>query len=122
MLNSIYRALVSHLSRLRIPVYLADSVPQGAAFPYITATIEAPLTADHAGTLTLTVWCTGGSANSMRLSHTDALYSLLPCRGACLNADTGSILLRQSGTAACVQDASALGMQSRWTLRYIPAV
>lgn len=122
MLTSIYQALASHLSRLRIPVCLADCVPEGTAFPYVTAKIDAPMTAGSAGSLTLTVWCKGSSAHTDRVSHTDSLYSLLPPRGAFLTTDTGALLLRQTSAAQCVQDSVALGMQSQWELHFYPSV
>ncbi len=122
MLTSLYEALFAHLSRLAIPVYQADCVPEGAALPYVTARVSAPLIPGGSGSLTLTVWVHGNEANALRLARTDSLYALLPPRGAFLQAETGSMLLRLDHPALCVHKPPLLGLQSTWTLRFYPAM
>ncbi|MBR6667071.1 MAG: hypothetical protein IKL25_01700 [Clostridia bacterium] len=121
MLSHIFSALTDHLSRLTIPVYQADCVPEGAAFPYVTAEIAAPLTPVSAGSLTLTVWSRSSSAHTERLAKLDALHRLLPPRGAWLTVETGAITLTGDGPVRCLQDGVLLGAQSRWTLRFFPS-
>lgn len=122
MLSHIFSALHAQLSRLPYPVYMADCVPEGAAFPYITAEIAAPLTPAATGSLILTLWTKSSTAHYERLTHAETIHSLLPLRGAWLAAATGSILLTGDGPVRCVQDGPLLGAQSSWTLRFYPSV
>lgn len=119
MLTEIYQELLTRLSRSRIPAYLADCVPEGAEFPYITAKIDVPLTPGAEGSLTATLWYSGANANSKRIS---GMGSLLPNRGAWLATTAGTLTLLPDSPMACVQDGSLLGMQGRWKLRFYPSV
>jgi hypothetical protein len=122
VLSHIFSALTNRLSRLPYPMYMADCVPEGTAFPYVTAEIAAPLTPDAEGSLTLTVWTKGSTAHSERITHAETLHQLLPLRGAWLAAATGTITLAGDGPIRCVQDGPLLGAESRWTLRFFPSV
>ncbi|MGN0753677.1 MAG: hypothetical protein ACI4ME_04390 [Aristaeellaceae bacterium] len=121
MLTSLFRAICDHLTPLGVPVYLADCVPDGAAFPYITANIAAPLAAHTAGAVTLTLWCAGDQANAQRLSQVDELLALLPARGIPLTTAAGVITLRQTGGARCLRESGALGIKTVWKLCCFPA-
>lgn len=116
MLTSIYEAIFGLLSQLPYPIYLADCVPEGAALPYITMQIEAPLSPGETGTLTLTAW---GTSNAQRLSITN---TLMPARGKWLATTTGALILMQDGPTSPVQDGPLLGMRSRWKLHFHPSV
>ena len=122
MLSHIFSALHARLARLPYPVYMADCVPEGAAFPYITAEIAAPLTPAATGSLSLTLWTKGGNAHYERLTYAETIHNLLPLRGAWLAAETGSILLTGDGPVRCLQDGPLRGAESRWTLRFFPSV
>ncbi len=122
MLTSIYRALYHHLKQLGQPVYLADCVPEGAAFPYITAKIAAPLSPRAAGSLTLTCWSLDDQPRVQRLALANQLLNLLPARGLRLETDTGTIILRPEGSALCVRESAAQGMQTVWKLQCFPAL
>lgn len=116
MLTSIYEALFSFLSQLPYPVYLADCVPEGAALPYITMQIEAPLSSGETGALTLTAWST---SNAQRLS----IASILSIgRGKWLATTTGALILTPDGSGMPVQAGPLLGLQSRWKLDFFPSV
>ena len=116
MLTSIYEAIFGFLSQLPYPFYLADSVPQGAALPYITLQIEAPLSPGESGTLTLTAWST---SNAQRLSIVNMLP---PARGKWLATTTGALTITPDGPTRPVQDGPLLGMQRRWKLHFYPSV
>ena len=122
MLSHIFSALTERLSRLPWPLYLQDCVPEGAAFPYATAEIAAPLTPGAEGSLALTVWTKGSAAHSERIAQAELLHQYLPLRGAWLAALTGSIILVEDGPVRCVQDGPLLGVESRWTLHFFPSV
>ncbi|MBQ2931072.1 MAG: hypothetical protein IJD99_12760 [Clostridia bacterium] len=122
MLTSIFQTLTTHLAPLDLPVHLADCVPAGTAFPYLTADVQPALTSQHSGTLTLTLWAHGNAANAERLTRMDQLWALLPPRGIRLATDSGALLLRLKSPAACVQDDDARGMQTVWHITHIPSL
>ena len=121
MLKSIFGALHDHLAPLNIPVYLEDCVPEGAALPYITADIRPPLSVHNGGSLTLSCWCQGDTANAQRLSQADLLLTRLPARGCPLAMDAGSVILRQEGTAVCIRKSALQGVKMTWKLQFFPA-
>lgn len=120
MLTSIFRALYDHMKQLGLPVYLADTVPPTAEFPYATAKIAAPLAAHAAGSVTLTFWFLEEQGNSRRLSQADHLLCLLPARGLRLETAACILTLRQEGGALCVREGAALGVRTVWKLRCFP--
>ena len=120
MLTSLYKALLTQLEPLAMPVFLTDCVPQGSCFPYMTAQILAPLSAGDAGQIKLTIWCCADTPNAERLLRTDALLALLPSRGLRLTLPDGAALLRRTGTTLSVRDDIALGLQTTWQLQYYP--
>ena len=122
MLTTIFQDLMTHLAPLDMPVYLADSVPENTPFPYATAEVKPALAGQDSGTLTLTLWSCGESANAERLTQADTLFALLPARGVRLATDDGVLLLRLKSPAACVQDDAARGLQTVWQLAHIPSV
>ena len=121
MLTRIFRALTSHLAKFGVPLYLADCVPSGTKFPYLTLDIQPPASAQEEGLLTLTYWCTGDLANTQRLTQMDALSSLLPPRGLWLSMTGGAIVLRPLDQVKCVTEATAQGVQEKWKLLCFPS-
>ena len=121
MLSELFRALSALLSGLDAPLYQADCVPAGAAFPYLTVTMSTPLTPDAAGALTLTLWCHGDAANTERFRLSETLAEHLPSRGLRLSLPSGACTMRlKSGpTPLCSQEA--LGMKTVWALRCYPS-
>lgn len=121
MLTRLVRTLTNRLQVMDVPVYLADCIPEGAAFPYFTAEIVPPLTPAAAGKLILTLWCRSGSANAERFFLMDALLTRLPARGAALDTGEGRALLLQEGGVVCVHARETLGLRTTWALRFYPA-
>lgn len=122
MLTSLFQAIVGRLASPELPVFLTDCVPEGAAFPYITAEIIAPLLPDREGSLTLTVWCRSDASNRDRILLTDRLFSRLPARGVRLALDNGTAILQLREGTACVHSRDALGVRTFWMLRCFPGV
>lgn len=122
MLTCIFQELIAQISALDIPVYLADCVPDGTPFPYLTAQVQPSLESQTNGTLILTAWSCNDSANAERLTHAENLFTLLPARGIRIPTDYGVLLLRLKSPAICVQDANVRGLQTVWRLSYIPSV
>ncbi len=120
MLTDLYTALMNRLAPLDPPVYLADCVPCQAVFPYVTLRFVSPLTPGESGSLTVTVWTEGHTANARRLVLADEVLTLLPPRGLRLTASSGAALLRQKGGASCVQESKALGVQIDYQVQFIP--
>lgn len=121
MLKSIFYALCEHLAPLNIPVFLEHCVPEGAPLPYITADIRPLLSAHANGSLSLTCWCQGSTANTQRLSQADLLLARLPARGFRLAMDTGAVILRQEGAAVCICNSALQGVKITWKLQFFPA-
>lgn len=121
MLSALFRALSAHLSGLDLPLYQADCVPAGAAFPYLTAAFSAPLSAGETGALTLTLWCCGDPANADRFRLSEALAELLPARGIRIPLTAGTYTLRLKAGPAFIASQEALGAKTVWALRCYPA-
>ena len=120
MLKTIHKGLMEYISELGLPVYPADGVPDGAAFPYLTLTAEAPLNATTTGRVTLTLWCSGPDAPADRLLLTDSLLTLLPPRGLWLETDYETLLLTLDKPAQPLREKTALGMRTLWKLQRYP--
>lgn len=121
MLTSVFQALNGLLSAMGLPLYMADCVPQEAAFPYMTMAVSAPLTPATAGALTLTIWCCSDSSHADRVFYVDDLLTYLPARGVRLVMDDVAITLQQNGASACIREKGLMGLQTDWTLRCFPA-
>lgn len=113
---------MSHLAALELPVYLADCVPAGAPFPYLTAEMQPALALQNSSTLTLTLWAHSSTSNAERLTRMDQVWALLPPRGIRLATGTGVLLLRLKSPVACVQDEDARGVQTVWHITHIPSL
>lgn len=120
MLTSLYQALTGLLSSMGLPLYMDDCIPQGAVLPYMTMSVDAPLTPGNAGVLCLTIWCCSESSHSDRLFYADDLLTYMPARGVRLVMDDVAVTLQQSGTASCIREKSLLGLRTDWTLRCFP--
>ena len=120
MLTDVFSALSNHLSRLDLPFYLADCVPQGAFLPYLTADIQPPAHSGTEGFLLLTCWCTGETSNTQRLLLADQLQSLIPSRGLRLSTDSGAIVIHSEDGMQCVTQHGAQGVIFRFKLRFFP--
>lgn len=120
MLTELFRALSALLSNLNAPLYLADCVPTGAAFPYLTAAFSAPLSAGETGALTLTLWCCGDSANAERFRLTETLAEVLPARGIRIPLTGGAYTLRLKSGPTFISSREALGAKTVWALRCYP--
>ncbi len=120
MLTVLYEALALHLAALDAPVYLADCVPPGTLFPYVTAEINAPCTPAEEGAIALTLWCLGGTANADRLRLGDELLALLPPAGMHMQTGSGTALLRMKAPAETLRSGDALGLRMTWSLRCYP--
>lgn len=121
MLTELYEALALHLAALDAPVYLADCVPAGTMFPYITAEVDAPCSPAEEGRITLTLWCLGSAANKDRLRLGDELLSLLPADGSHMQTRSGTALLRMDSPTKCLRSSEALGLRMTWSLHCYPA-
>ena len=121
MLTELFQALTALLSGLDAPLYHADSVPAGAAFPYLTAAFSSPLSAGEAGALTLTLWCRGGDANAQRFRLSEELAQLLPARRLRIPLSEGVFTLRLKVGPTFVASQEALGAKTVWALRCYPA-
>lgn len=119
-MTSIFTALLNHLNRLTLPCYLADSVPQGAELPYLTADVRPPLLAGGEGSLTLTCWFTGDTANAQRLRQADQLAALFSSRGTHLSAGSGSLVIKPEGSASCITQHGLQGVTAGFSLQFFP--
>lgn len=121
MLIELYQALSARLSGFDAPLYLADCVPAGTTFPYLTAAMSVPLSAGEAGALTLTLWCSGSTANTERFRLSEVLSEHLPARGFRLALTDGAYTLRLKAGPAFISSQEALGVKTIWTLSCCPA-
>lgn len=119
MLTALFEALVQQLSPLACPVYLADCVPQDAAFPRIAADLSPAPGPGQDGLVRLTAWT--GSTNAGRFALADALLTLLPPQGLCLSTAAGRALLFCDGQAECIREHDALGIRLTWRVRFYPS-
>ncbi len=120
MITAVIRTLMDYLGDCGLPLYLADCVPQGLSFPYLTAEVTAPFTQAGRGEFTLTLWCSGSIANLARMTLHDSLMQYFPARGLCLEMDEGRAIIRPGGAAKCVQDGEARGISTRMDVRVFP--
>ena len=119
MMHPLLRALTEYLSDSGLPLYLADCVPQGQPFPYLTADATLPCTGEKRGRITLTLWCAGSGANAVRLVLHDSLMQYFPRRGLCLSTDAGLAVLRP-GSVRFVQQDAALGLETALDVHFFP--
>lgn len=124
MLTDLHQALLRQLAPLEVPAYLADCIPDSARFPYIAAMIKISPRPGDAGSITLQLWCRGGSANADRFRLTDALLARLPARGLRLTLPHGTATLRLQSEIACIGSKDTLGihkggnpMKINWKVR-----
>lgn len=121
MLTDLYQALSARLSGIGAPLYLADCVPAGTAFPYLTAAMSVPLSPGEAGAITLTLWCHGDAANVERFRLSEMLAEQLPARGIRIVLTGGACTLRLKAGPTPVRSQEALGMKTVWALRCYPS-
>ncbi len=116
---TLQQALLSHLSPLGLPVYLADCVPERTPFPYVTMELSCGGGFPADGDVALTVWCRGAEANLQRAELAASLQALFPDSGAVLTLQNGTAALYPSAESALTHAASqdARGSRFRLTLR-----
>lgn len=119
MMQAVIRALTEYLTGCGLSLYLADCVPQGLAFPYLTAEVSLPCTGNQQGSVTLTLWCAGSMANTTRLLLHDSLMQYFPPRGLPLMTDEGLAVLRP-GRVQFVQQGTARGLETRLDVHFFP--
>ena len=112
-------ALVEYLKDYGLEMHLADCVPQGASFPYLTAAASLPCAGDGQGHIDLTLWCAGPLANTSRLMMHGTLMQYFPHRGLTLQTDEGLAILRP-GTVTLVQEGAAIGIRTALDVRFFP--
>ena len=122
MLTDILFAIFKHLETLevKVPCYLADCVPQGAALPYLTADIQPPLHPGMEGTLTLTYWCTGEKSSYHRLNQANRIEKIIPHRGLWLYTDAGSVVITHKGGMQCITQGETRCISFRLKLQIFP--
>lgn len=98
MMKELILALTAHLSDNGLALYLADAVPEKAAFPYLTAELVSPCQTDAKGSIRLTLWCAGDDANLARMTLHAVLMERFPQRGMVLPAADGRYILRPEAT------------------------
>lgn len=116
---AVVQALIEYLADFGLPVHLADTVPQGLAFPYLTAAVSMPCAPGSKGCITMTLWCAGGIANTSRLMLHDTLMQYFPHRGLPLETQGGLAVIRP-GMTECVQQGAALGVRTTLDVRFFP--
>lgn len=103
-MTRIYQALEAYLSMSGLPVYLAGSVPESAALPYMTVQFVRSAIFQTAYVTCLS-WFGGADANAARFAHMDALETLLPERGKTLRLDgCGYIMLDRGADFLSIYD------------------
>ena len=119
-MEELIRALTARLTSSTLPLYLADAVPENAAFPYLTAEVVSPFRMGEPGSIRLTLWCTGPNGNLARMVLHTTLTQYFPGRGLVLQGDNGRYVLR-SEAAQCVQSGDARGICTPMEVRFYPA-
>lgn len=119
-MEDLIRALTARLSGSALPLYLADAVPERAAFPYITAEIIAPCRMGKPGSICLTLWATGPNVNQARMVLNTVLTQYFPGRGLVLTSEAGRYILLPE-PATLVQSGEARGICSPMEVRFYPA-
>lgn len=119
MLTTLYRQLCTRLTDAGFTACAEDTVPGGAAFPFVTCRIEPPLSMHETGRVTLTCWHRSGTAHADRLAAADALIRLIPSGGLQLPLENGLAFIFRSGENAVAYPESpgALGVCVRHDLR-----
>ena len=108
-MTDLLTAVTAFLSRLGLPVYLADQVPDGAGFPYVAYRLtDAPF--GQPATLEVTGWHRGEHANALAAGFLDRVAELVPDSGAILTLPRGRVTLHPgAGFRSVVADRDALG-------------
>lgn len=116
---TLQKALLTHLSPLALPVYLADCVPERTPFPYVTMALNCGGGFPADGDVTLTLWCRGAEANLQRASLAASLQALFPDGGTVLTLENGAAALYPAEANALAHAASqdARGLRFRLALR-----
>lgn len=119
MMTELLAALHTLLSETGLPLYMADCVPAGAAFPYFT--LEGMPAAGGRSVLRLTVWCTGDTPHADRLTLCDALLTLVPAGGLrILLTGCAAVFTRADGAILCRREADCLGLSLPLALQVHP--
>lgn len=119
-MEELIRTLTARLTSSTLPLYLADAVPENAAFPYLTAEVVSPFRMGEPGSIRLTLWCTGPNVNLARMVLHTTMTQYFPGRGLVLQGDNGRYVLR-SEAAQCVQSDDARGICTPMEVRFYPA-
>lgn len=120
MLNELLEALCTQLAPLDMPVFLADCIPNGVGMPYLAMEIALPMRPADPGKVTLTLWCSGGSAHAERVRLGDELLGLLPAHGICLRLAEHSVTLRPTGSISTLRSGAAIGLRLTLALGCVP--
>ena len=115
------RALMAYLGDCGVPVYLSDAVPYATSFPYITLDVSLPRSPEHRGSLALTLWTAGASANITRLFLYTTLADYFPARGTRFPLEEGLAVIRAGGPIGCVHAGEALGLSMQLDVRFFPS-
>lgn len=113
-------ALAAYMSGSSLPLYLADAVPEKAAFPYMTAEAVSPCQPGVEGSILLTLWCVGDDANLNRMELHSVLMLAFPQRGTVLTSAAGRYIL-QPERSDLVQSGVARGIRLTLGVRFYPA-
>lgn len=122
MLTDLMNRLHTLLEAASCPVYLADSVPPDAAFPYMTMQVEPAVHPGCGSPLTLTAWHCSGTSNTDRFALADTLLTLIPASGLRIPLESGvACLYRARGKGvSCVRSTNALGLTMPMMLYLCP--
>lgn len=118
-MEELIRALTARLSVSALPMYLADAVPESAAFPYLTAEVSAPCRMGKPGSVRLTLWATGPNVNQARMVLNTMMTQYFPGRGLVLAGETGRYILLPE-PASLVQSGEARGICVPMEVRFYP--
>lgn len=123
MLTDLAARLCSLLGSSGTPVYLADSVPACAEFPYVTLQFSPPLTPGDLASLTLTGWHWSHTGNADRFALADALLTLIPPAGLKLPLENGTAVIWRSRGRKVegVRSGDALGLSIPFDLMLLPS-
>lgn len=119
MLTELYALLIALLTEAGFTAYAEDTVPQAAAFPFVTCRIGPPMSMHGTGSVTLTCHVRGDAPHEQRLAMADALIRLVPPGGMTLPLMGGlAALFRAEGQAVTwPEERGALGACVRHELR-----
>jgi len=119
-MGDMIQALITSVSGSGLPLYLADAVPENAAFPYMTAEVVSPCQEDVKGSIHLTLWCVGENANLKRMELHSLLMLAFPRRGTLLTTSAGRYIL-QTERSDFLQSGVAKGIRLTMGVRFYPA-